>query len=179
MPLRPATRGGVFIRVERPEDREAVFVVNREAFGGEFEPKLVDGLRKTPAFIPELSLVATVDGAVAGYILFIRLVILNGPAEYPALGLAPLAVEPSRQNRGIGTALVRAGLAAGAKLGHRLVFVVGRLQYYGRFGFLPARARGFEVAFPVPDDGFMVRELVPGAMHGLGGLVKHPIIINS
>ncbi len=167
------------IRMERPEDREAVFTVNRTAFGGDFEPKLVDGLRKSPAFIPELSLVATVGGRVAGYILFIRLVIINGPAECPALGLAPLAVEPGRQNGGIGTALVRAGLAECARLGHSLVFVVGRPQYYGRFGFVPARARGFEVAFPVPDDAFMVTELVPGAMAGVSGQVKHPIVFNS
>lgn len=167
------------IRMERPEDREAVFAVNRAAFGGEFEPKLVDGLRKSPAFIPELSLVATVGGSVAGYILFIRLVILTGPAEHAALGLAPLAVMPDRQNRGIGTALVQAGLAESTRLGHSLVFVVGRPGYYGRFGFLPARARGFEVAFPVPDDAFMVRELAPGAMEGLSGLVKHPIVFNS
>ena len=167
------------IRMERPEDREAVFAVNLTAFGGEFEPKLVDGLRKSPAFIPELSLVATVDGLVAGYILFIRLVILNGSVEHSALGLAPLAVEPGRQNRGIGTSLVRAGLAECARLGHSLVFVVGRPQYYGRFGFVPARARGFEVAFPVPDNAFMVTELVTGAMEGVSGLVKHPIVFNS
>ncbi len=179
-PFQPAARGiDLIIRAERPGDREAVFAVNRDAFGSEFEPKLVDELRKTPAFIPELSLVATVDGVVAGYILFIRLVILKGPAECPALGLAPLAVAPPRQNRGIGTALVLAGLAAGERCGHRLVFVVGRPQYYGRFGFVAARVRGFEVAFPVPDDTFMVRELVPGAMQGIGGLVKHPIVLNS
>lgn len=167
------------IRMERPEDREAVFAVNLTAFGGEFEPKLVDGLRKSPSFIPELSLVAAVDGLVAGYILFIRLVILNGATEHSALGLAPLAVEPGRQNQGIGTALVRTGLVQGARLGHSLVFVVGRPEYYGRFGFVPARARGFEVGFPVPDNTFMVRELVPGAMAGVCGLVKHPIVFNS
>ncbi len=178
IPPRPSGTD-ITIRMERPEDREAVFAVTREAFGSDFEAKLVDGLRKTSAFIPELSLVATVGGVVAGYILFIRLVILNGPAEYPALGLAPLAVAPPWQSRGIGTALVLAGLAAGERCGHHLVFVTGRPQYYGRFGFLPARARGFEIAFPVPDDSFMVRELVPGAMRGIGGLVKHPIIFNS
>ncbi len=172
-------RQDMVIRMERPEDRDAVFIVNQAAFGGDFEPKLVDGLRKTPAFIPELSLVASVAGGVVGYILFIRLVILCGTAEHPALGLAPLAVEPARQNRGIGTALVQAGLAESARLGHSLVFVVGRPSYYGRFGFLPACDRGFEVAFPVPDDSFMVRELVPGAMDGLSGQVKHPIVFNS
>lgn len=169
----------MIIRPEKQEDWRQIFAVNLAAFKSEFEPKLVNAVRKTPSFIPELSLVAVVDGEIVGHVLFIRLVIMSGESSFAALGLAPLAVVPARQRQGIGSGLVRAGLKECARLGYKLVFVVGHPGYYPRFGFVPARARGFEVAFPVPDEYFMVAELQPGAMAGASGLVKHPIVFNS
>lgn len=169
----------MIIRPERQQDWQQIDAVNQAAFKSEFEPRLVNALRKSPAFIPELSLVAVDGSEIIGHILFIRLVVRNGEQDHTALGLAPLAVVPDRQRQGVGGQLVRGGFEQCTRLGHRLVFVVGHPRYYPRFGFTPARARGFEVGFPVPDEAFMVAELVDGALEGVSGMVKHPIELNT
>jgi putative acetyltransferase len=75
--------------------------------------------------------------------------------------LRSMLVRPEFQNQGIGSELVRRGLEACRRLGHRVVIVVGHPEYYPRFGFSPARAKGLELPFPAPDDAFLVLELVP------------------
>ncbi|MEP7273298.1 MAG: N-acetyltransferase, partial [Acidobacteriota bacterium] len=90
-----------------------------------------------------------------------------------AIGLAPLAVVRGHQRRGIGGLLVREGLRRCLEIGHPLVFVLGHAHYYPRFGFVPASMKGFRSEYSVPDDVFMVAELVPGAASGQSGLVRY------
>jgi predicted N-acetyltransferase YhbS len=92
----------------------------------------------------------------------------------PAVALAPMAVRPEFQNQGIGSRLVREGLEQCRKLGHKIVVVVGHPNYYPRFGFASARAKGLEAPFPVPDEAFMVKELEGGALDGTVGMVEYP-----
>ena len=92
----------------------------------------------------------------------------------PAVALAPMAVHPEFQNQGIGSKLVREGLEQCRKLGHKIVIVVGHPNYYPRFGFASARAKGLEAPFPVPDEAFMVKELEGGALDGTVGMVEYP-----
>ena len=164
----------ITIRPETAEDYAAIHEVNLLAFGQEVEPRLVEALRRLPDFIPELSLVAIEAGQVVGHILFSPFVIETKDGTVPALTLAPLAVRPEFQNQGIGSQLVRDGLERCRDLGHRIVVVVGHPNYYPRFGFSPARARGLEAPFPVPDEAFMVLELAPGALDGVAGTVRFP-----
>src|SRR5262249_45337649 len=165
----------VVVRQEHESDRDSVFELNRLAFGQEDEGRLVDALRGTANWIPELSLVALADGQIAGHILFSVIVIDAGEkGEVPALALAPMAVRPELQNRGVGSELVRKGLDECRRLGHRIVIVVGHPNYYPRFGFTPARAKGLEAPFAVPDDAFLVLELVPDALAGIRGMVRYP-----
>jgi putative acetyltransferase len=162
------------IRPETAEDYAAIHEVNALAFGQEVEPRLVENLRRLPEFTPELSLVAVEAGRVVGHILFSPLVIETKDGAVPALTLAPLAVRPELQNQGIGSELVRDGLERCRSLGHRIVVVVGHPNYYPRFGFSPAGARGLEAPFSVPDEAFLALELVPGALEGVAGTVKYP-----
>lgn len=161
------------IRPEIPADFAAVREVNELAFDQPAEAGLVDALRTVAR--PTISLVAVEDGRVVGHIFFSP-VALEGPRGVSnAMGLAPMAVRPERQNAGIGSALVREGLAACAGLGEPVVVVLGHPHYYPRFGFVPAATKGLRSEYPVPDDVFMVTELVPGALRGRTGLVKyHP-----
>jgi putative acetyltransferase len=145
------TELAALIRPEHSGDEQAIRDVHVHAFGRPEEADLVDALRASPAWVPELSLVATMaGGAVVGHALLSRLEV-GGDS---ALALAPVAVLPSHQRRGIGTGLVRAALADASALGERLVVVLGDPGYYGRFGFGPASRLGVTGPYDVPDEVF-------------------------
>src|SRR4030095_13032847 len=112
-------------RVAREDDRPAVCRVPRAAFGRETEARLVDALRADPAFVPELSLVAVEGDDVVGHVLFTLVTVRDGAVASPALALAPLAVLPERQGRGLGGALVRRGLADAPAPGHPAAVALG------------------------------------------------------
>jgi putative acetyltransferase len=153
---------------EREEDRARIYEIVTAAFGREGEAKLVDLLRKTTPLEHFISIVAEVDGVLEGHTLFSPISI----EQTPALALAPVAVVPGAQNKGLGTAMIRAGLDMCREAGHKIVVVVGHPEYYPRFGFTSARAKGLEAPFPVSDEAFMVLELSPQA--GVHGMVRYP-----
>ncbi|MEA5576488.1 N-acetyltransferase, partial [Anabaena sp. UHCC 0451] len=97
------------IRPENIVDYPTITEVNTLAFGGEKEAKLVQIIRSSNGYIPELSLVAEIENTVVGYIMF-SYIDLVGAEQLPVLSLAPLAVHPELQNQGIGSALLKAGL---------------------------------------------------------------------
>jgi putative acetyltransferase len=165
----------IHIRPERPEDIESIDEINRLAFGGEEEAKLIKAIRGSDYFLPELSLVAVEDDRIVGHILFSPVTIESSEdsKSTEALALAPMAVVPEYQNKGIGTELVKHGLKVCKKLGYTIVIVVGHPEYYPRFGFKPAREYSLEAPFEVPDDAFMALELVPGALKNVRGMVKY------
>lgn len=163
------------IRQERPDDVEAISDVVREAFGREFEATVVQRLRSSKGFAPELSLVAIEDGSVVGHVMVTKLdIAADDGTTIPTTILAPLAVAPSHQNRGIGRALTAAVLGAARAGGHRSMILVGHPAYYPRLGFKPASTWGVRLSMPVPDDVFMAIELVPGALGSARGVVTLP-----
>jgi len=174
MVLLAGTNEPLVIRAETVDDVAAIRAVNVAAFGRENEARLVEASRRSPDFIRELSLVADEAGHVVGHILFSAIRILSRASAIPALALAPMAVLPGLQNRGIGSRLVRVGLGECRRLGHRIVIVVGHPAYYPRFGFSSARAYRLEAPFPVPDSAFLALELVPGALAEARGPVEYP-----
>ena len=160
------------IRAEKSSDREAVFEVNRRAFETPAEARLVDALRAVAD--PFISLVAVMDGAVVGHVLFTPTTLPGGVDRGRTIGLAPLAVLPDHQNLGIGSRLVRAGLGACRNAGRDVVFVLGHEGYYPRFGFRPAAEHGF-LYQGAENRHFMVTGLRRGAMRGMSGTVcYHP-----
>jgi putative acetyltransferase len=162
------------IRQERPADFGPVAEVNRSAFGRNDEARLVDILRQRPGFVPELSLVAEIEGRVVGHILFTTVAVQGTAGSHPSLALAPMAVSPEFQGQGIGSELVRVGLQRARELGHTTIIVIGHAEYYPRFGFEPASRHRIQPPFPVPDEAFMVYALVPGAPDGIEGVVRYP-----
>jgi putative acetyltransferase len=164
----------VEIRAENEADRESIYEVNKLAFGQEDEPRLVDALRESEDFIPELSLVAAKEGEVVGHILFSPIAIETERGYVRVLSLAPMAVLPEFQRQGIGSELARYGLKECERFGHEAVVVIGHPEYYPRFGFSSARAKGLEAPFEVPDEAFMVLEIKEGALDGVSGTIKYP-----
>ncbi|HVF28142.1 MAG TPA: N-acetyltransferase, partial [Pyrinomonadaceae bacterium] len=128
------------VRVESPEDISAIRRVNEQAFGSPQEAALVDALREVAR--PFVSIVAVEDDQVVGHISFRPVTIDGAGSVRRAMGLAPMAVLPEHQRRGIGSLLARAGLEECQQLGCDVVVVLGHPEYYPRFGFRPAGERG-------------------------------------
>jgi putative acetyltransferase len=157
------------IRRATAEDIESIREVNRQAFGGDDEGRLVDLLRD--GGFARLSLVATLHDHVIGHILFSDLTIATGHGTIHALALAPMAVFPSEQRRGIGSMLVREGLLTAKESGHRIVIVLGHAAFYERFGFSVQLARPLRSPYSGPN--FMALALQPGALDDVEGEVRY------
>lgn len=170
-------KAAIIVRPEEPRDIAAVREIHRLSFETEAEAVLVDKLRAGRDFIPGLSLVAEVEARTAGHVLFSRIWIRPPDPKLPeevALALAPLAVHPDFRGKGIGSLLVTQGLKACRQHGFSLVVVVGEQSYYSRFGFIPARPKGLEVPFPVPERAFLAAEIIPRPGPGIKGTIRYP-----
>jgi putative acetyltransferase len=159
------------VSTEEAGDAGAIRRVHEQAFGGPAEADLVDALRASESWLPELSLVAVEDGLVIGHVLFTRAALDSG---FPVLALAPMGVTPDRQRAGVGTALLREGLRRAATTDFPLVVVVGHAGYYPRFGFEPARGLGLSPPFPVPDEAWMALRLPAHDPRARGRVVYPP-----
>jgi putative acetyltransferase len=142
------------LRAEEPADRDAIAAVTAAAFGKQREARMVDAIRSSDAFVPELSLVAELAGEIVGH-LMLSYVGLEGSARR-VLELCPMSIEPERQRRGIGSAFVHKALRRAENRSEPLVLVLGHPTYYPRFGFRPASELGITPPEPsIPDEAFM------------------------
>jgi len=156
------------IRDADPRDYAAIRAVLRHAFNQDQEANLVEQLRADGDVLVEL--VEASDIAIQGHILYSLLAIERGRETVRAAALAPIAVLPSFQRDGVGGGLIRAGNARCAALGLDAIVVLGRAEYYPRFGFSAATAESLEAPFSGPH--FMALELRPGALKA-GGRVRY------
>ncbi|WP_066456508.1 GNAT family N-acetyltransferase [Anaerotruncus rubiinfantis] len=148
------------IRSEEEKDIEIIYSVVKSAFADAEhsdgnEHNLVKALRKGDGYVPELSLVAEINGKIVGYIMFTKVEIGNRVE----LALAPLAVLPEYQRKGIGTALIREGHRIAHELGYGYSIVLGSEKYYPKTGYLPADEFGIKPPFNVPSENFMACRL--------------------
>jgi putative acetyltransferase len=159
------------IRPEQPNDRAAIHSVVKqafqEAFGSTAEAKLVDKLRINGK--AAVSLVAVEEHQIVGHILFSEVTL----GDATIIGLAPVAVLPSRQKQGIGALLINAGFEACRNAGYTAIVVLGHPEYYPRFGFAPASRFGIKSEYDVRDEVFMAMELQPGALANCAGVAKY------
>ena len=125
----------MIVRLEEPADREASLGVERLAFGSDQEPNIVEAVRDEEG---SFALVAEEAGEVVGHVPFSR----GWVGEALVITLGPISVLPERQHRGIGSALMRAGLDEGRARGDAAVILFGEPGYYSRFGFEPGVAFG-------------------------------------
>ena len=148
------------IRQEQEKDYKEVYELIQKAFAeaehsdGQ-EQDLVEALRKGEHFIPTLSLVAEEDGKMLGHILFTKINI----GDEKELALAPLAVLPEYQKRGIGSALIEEGHRIAKSLGYHYSVVLGSENYYPKMGYIPAVKYGIVAPFDVPTENFMACKL--------------------
>jgi predicted N-acetyltransferase YhbS len=151
--------------------------VHRLAFGEEQGPKisrLVHDLFDDPTATPLLSLVCVEGNEITGHVFFTKAVLQHSPEPVEVRILAPLAVVPGAQGRGIGANLIREGLRQLKESGVDLVFVLGHPDYYPRAGFSPAGIHGFDAPYPIPAEhagAWMVQELRSGVIGNARGTV--------
>ena len=166
----------MLIRQEEENDYEVIYSVVKEAFGSAEhtdgnEQDLVNEIRKNEAFIPELSLVAEIEGKIVGHIMFSKAKI----GDVEVLALAPLSVLPNYQRKGIGTALIKEGHRIADKLGYGYSVVLGSDKYYPKTGYLPADTFGIQPPFDVPRENFMVCRINENAPE-VHGIVKYSTV---
>jgi putative acetyltransferase len=162
------------IRQETIHDHLGIKYVNDLAFGQPNEGILIEKLRLNSQFITKLSLVAESEGKIIGHILFFPIKVQGDTKEYESLALAPMAVIPDFQNKGIGAQLIVKGLESAKEIGFKSVIVLGHKNYYPKFGFVPAGKWKIKAPFDVPDEAFMAMELVKDGLKDVSGIVEYP-----
>lgn len=171
----------VDIRPESREDHAAIRRVVRAAFGEEQKvAELVDLIRDSPEFVPDLSLIASQSGEVVGHVMLSHADLLDElGVRHRILTLSPLAVAPEHQRRGIGSALVPAALAAAEELGEPLVVLQGSPAYYPRFGFRDCRTLGIVIDLPdwAPPEAGMALALSTYDTSLRGHLIEPPAFV--
>lgn len=175
--LREAPARPVQIRLEEAGDHQSVRRVQEAAFGQPGEAALVDALRLDAQ--PALSLVAEVDGAIAGHVFLSSVEVDVQPADRHFAGLAPIGVMPTLQNRDIGGALMREAIQRAPSLGWSAIFLLGDPAYYSRFGFILAGPLGLHYESKAFDSDFQVLELQDGALQDCSGLVHYHSAFSS
>lgn len=171
-------RMNIQIRKEQESDYQIVEQLIERAFRSEEhsdhrEQFLVARLRGCDAFIPELSLVAELNGGIVGYILMTKIEIVSDDRSFPSLGLAPVAILPPYQKQGIGSALILEAHKRAVELGFLSSVLLGHQDYYPKFGYRKAIDFGIEFPFDIPHEYCMAVELVPGGLDGVHGTVRY------
>jgi putative acetyltransferase len=153
-----------------PQELAAIRAVIAAAFQRTDEADLVDQLRADEHAL--LSLVAEREGSIVGHVLFSRMRIDTTHGRVSAVALAPVAVLPDHQRKGIAALLITRGLQLLRDRHERIVIVLGNPSYYPRFGFSAEKSRSLKS--PFPPEAFMAMELTEGALDGIEGSVIYP-----
>lgn len=166
--------GAMEIRPEKPSEYAEVEQIHILAFGGEQEARVVAGVRRSPHYLPDLSLVALEGNRLMGHVLFSQVGLQDqqGVMRLVAV-LAPLAIHPDFQNRGAGQLLVKEGLQRLEARHTPLVLVRGHAHYYPRFGFVPSLQLGIYPPFAIAETEYMAKPLSAYTLEHRG-TVRYP-----
>lgn len=160
------------IRKTTVGDLAEIMRVEEEAFGYPKEAELVNDLLNDPTAEPRLSLLAFDGDEAIGHILFTTVKITG--SDIVASILAPLAVVPKSQKKGVGGKLINAGLGLLREAGVSIVFVLGHPTYYPKYGFVPVHPYVINAPYPIPEeyrDAWMMQILDGTAPDSISGTV--------
>ena len=167
----------MLIRSERDTDKDLIWEFNAQACETQAEANLVNVLRGIGC--KKISLVAEIGNKVVGYILFTPVELIGDENSLELFGLAPMGVLPEYQKQGIGSELVKEGLKRCQSIACDAVVVLGHPNYYPKFGFVPSVQFGIKSEYEVPNEAFMILELVAGVLQNHTGVIKYHEAFNQ
>ena len=168
----------MIIKTINLEDYKEVAELIRESFsqsehGYGNEAELVDKIRNEEGYIKDLEIVAFEDGKITGHGLLSEVSIVNQSQSFKGLVLAPLDVLPAYQGKGIGAAILLELEKRAKILDYSFISILGHESYYPRFGYVPASQYQIQAPFEVPDQNFMIKELIDGRLEGKSGVIQY------
>ncbi len=161
-------------RVETPEDYRGSEEMTRRAFWNKYVPGcnehyVLHCLRGDAAFVPELSIVAEIEGRIAGGIWYSKSTVKTEEAETKVLTFGPLCVAPEYQGTGIGGKLLEKSVRLAGQAGYPGIIIMGEPQYYPKYGFVPCEQFGITTADGKNFDAFLGLELRTDGLSALRG----------
>ncbi|MDD3043438.1 MAG: N-acetyltransferase [Methanosarcinaceae archaeon] len=163
----------MIIRKENPNDFEKIYELVKVAFqtanvSAGTEQELVNDLRNSDKYIPELALIAEEDGRLIGHIMLTKTHITREDEKYETLLLAPISVALEYRNKGIGSNLVKHSFTLAKSMGYTSVVLVGDPDYYNRFGF--KKSSDFGIVYKgIPEEYVLACELTKNALIDIRG----------
>ena len=173
----------MIIKTINIEDYKEVAELIRESFsqsehGYGNEAELVDKIRNEEGYIKDLEIVAFEDGKITGHGLLSEVSIVNQSQSFKGLVLAPLDVLPAYQGKGIGAAILLELEKRAKILDYSFISILGHESYYPRFGYVPASQYQIQAPFEVPNENFMIKELIDGRLEGKSGVIQYSEAFN-
>ena len=173
----------MIIKTINLEDYKEVAELIRESFsqsehGYGNEAELVDKIRNEEGYIKDLEIVAFKDGKITGHGLLSEVSIVNQSQSFKGLVLAPLDVLPAYQGKGIGAAILLELEKRAKILDYSFISILGHESYYPRFGYVPASQYQIQAPFEVPNENFMIKELIDGGLEGKSGVIQYSEAFN-
>jgi len=166
----------IIIRPEEQKDFPILYKLNELAFNQEDESILIEKIRQSEIYVPELCLLAELNQQIVGHIVFSTNQIKVKNTIYASLALAPMAVHPDFQNKGIGGELIKAAIGKAKKMDYLSINVLGHPNYYPKFGFKKSTFWNIKCPFDAPEEAFMFIELQINSLVGKEGTVVYPQI---
>lgn len=176
------TKQSVIIRQERPAEERIVENLVRESFWNVYRPGCLEHyvlhcLRQHPDFVQELNLVMELEGAIIGQVVFCRSKVdVADGSSLPVLTFGPIGIAPAYKRQGYGLLLLEYALGLAREMGVGALLIEGNLDFYGRAGFSVAKKQGIVYADDPDADYFLVKELIPGFLQGVGGSYHDPAV---
>ena len=174
------TKKHIIIRQETKADYRAVENLTREAFWNVYRPGCMEHYvlhryRDDPAFVPELDFVMELDGEPIGQVIYVRSHIdADDGRKIPIMTFGPIGIAPAYKRQGYGKRLLDYSMEKAREMGTGALAITGNILFYGRSGFVPAKAKGIRYADDPAADYFLIRELIPGFLDGISGTYQDP-----
>lgn len=150
---------------------------------------LVEEIRDSENYIPELSFVAELDGEIVGHFLFSHFPLSDTEkgghgkgADSEIVMLAPVSVHADHFRQGIGSTMLKLGIEKVKEAGYKGITVEGNYKFYNKVGFRTSSEFGIfpTSGYPMTEPRCMMcQETYPGSLNGTHGYIVYDMYFNA